>query len=412
MTLEQLDAQIAYWSEASRLIVANVYELYEHSTYRSLTLDLEGPAPAITGITLQRVQAAVDAVKDLLVLSLEVDGVVKRAANLRGSMPLLFQTAAMGEIEALLAGPSINLVDAQTPLAERGLLSQARQGRALTPQQLLDLMQPAFESAKCVILDIDEAWTRLPGELDALEAALGAVESAAAAEGAAALFSFGDLHARLAAARANVMTDPLGLAADAHAGLEGEIRALKARVDGRAEDRRRVVVSLREALRLLLDVQANHERAQTIHAECVFKVESAASALPAPAAEARIAKLIEWQAKLQAAVDRGEWQPARVGLENWRAAAQETAALDTASLRGSEERLNARKELRGRLDGLQAKASTLGCTEDAALGKLCREINALLARRPSPLPEIERLLGDYQRAVTVLTAGRAVRRSE
>ena len=62
----------------------------------------------------------------------------------------------------------------------------------------------------------------------------------------------------------------------------------------------------------------------------------------------------------------------------------------------SELLLDQRRDLRGLLGALNAKAMANGRAEDPALAELEREANKLLAQRPTPLEPLRRVVADYQ----------------
>lgn len=405
MTLEALDKALAYWEKASQTILANVYELYDHPAYRGLASKLETDASALSGVTAQRAQPALVAVKDLLMLALELESVVKNAVARRADLPMLFQAAPIAAIDRLLNGPSIKLPDTQTPIYKRDLLAQMSQEQSMTPKQLLDFMQPRFESAKDTLFTIDEAWTSLATTLYEYERTLQALEQMAAENGLSGNFDFQDIHACLTKARALIGSDPLGVASDAKGALEKKLQSARERLDALLQKRQAVCKSLSSATDLLEKLREVHALAMAASEEREIKVECAeGERIPRPAADAHVQKIGAWLGKLKAAVDRGEWQPVEIGLENWRETAEETLAVDEQAHSFSQGLLDARKELRGRLEALRAKAANFGCCEDAALGELGRDITELIARRPSPLREIERLLASFQQTLAARTS--------
>ncbi len=176
-----------------------------------------------------------------------------------------------------------------------------------------------------------------------------------------------------------------------------EIKALRTRVDQLTTARQRVSEDVLAAQRLLVEIgQVHRQTAETV-AECMLKVRTEPAApLPHPADDELIAALEPWLAKLAGEVAAGRWQPVRVGIERWNAAARQYLAADREAQYVSELLLNQRRDLRGLLGALNAKAMANGRAEDPALAELEREANKLLAQRPTPLEPLRRVVADYQ----------------
>ena len=108
-----------------------------------------------------------------------------------------------------------------------------------------------------------------------------------------------------------------------------------------------------------------------------------------PTANERIAALEAWLGKLDAEVAAGRWQPVRVGIERWNAVAGQYLAADGEALRAAESLLNQRRDLRGLLGALKAKAMANGRAEDPALVEIERTANQVLAARPTLLEALQ-----------------------
>ena len=144
-------------------------------------------------------------------------------------------------------------------------------------------------------------------------------------------------------------TDPL-TAVNGSSALSAEIKALRTRVDQLTTARHRVSEDVHAAQRLLVELgQAHRQTAETL-AECMLKVRSERAApLPRPADDELIAALEPWLAKLAGEVAAGRWQPVRVGIERWNAAASQYLDADRAAQHAGELLLNQRRDLRGLL---------------------------------------------------------------
>ncbi len=116
----------------------------------------------LTGVTLSRVSPALLVMNELFQHFDLLTSTVNKAMQLRALIPrFLGSQAKIQEIQDLLTKPSIHLSVTQIPLAQRGLLSAAQTTNAIAPQELLELMITAFDTAKKVVLAVDEVWSRL-----------------------------------------------------------------------------------------------------------------------------------------------------------------------------------------------------------------------------------------------------------
>jgi hypothetical protein len=189
--------------------------------------------------------------------------------------------------------------------------------------------------------------------------------------------------------------DPLSALAGSQE-LAAEIKALHARIDQLAADRKQVAAELKASRRLLADVSLEHRQAAETVGQCRQKVQCEQAAASQPADDALVAALETWLAKLDAEFAAGRWQPVRVGIERWKAAAEKYRQADRLARSAAESLLNRRRDLRGLLGALKAKAADNGRREDAALAEIEQKANDLLAARPTPLDRLERAVADYQ----------------
>ena len=258
-------------------------------------------------------------------------------------------------------------------------------------------MNQLFEQGRDAVLAIGAAWDDLPQQLVGFEAEL----STLAAEDGSFPDEIASVRRHLAVLLQQFDTDPL-TAVNGSSALCAEIKALRMRVDQLTTARHRVSEDVLAAQRLLVEVgQAHRQTAETL-AECMLKVRSERAApLPRPADDELIAALEPWLAKLAGEVAAGRWQPVRVGIERWNAAARQYLDADRESQHASELLLNQRRDLRGLLGALNAKAMANGRAEDPALAELEREANKLLAQRPTPLEPLRRVVADYQERLLV-----------
>jgi len=108
-----------------------------------------------------------------------------------------------------------------------------------------------------------------------------------------------------------------------------------------------------------------------------------------------VTDLKDWLDRLDRTWQKGEWRPLEVGVDNWLLQAMNRLQTAERCYVANIEKVNLRRELRGRLDALRAKAQEQGLAENAALAELEQAAKALLARRPTPLNQLEKLVANY-----------------
>ena len=407
MTIEELDIELASWQKTIAAIVNNVYGLYELPAYRKLAGDVISQPVEVTGETRRRAAPCIPAVKDLLSLALELDGVMKRANELRTNMPFLFQEKRILEIHQLLTGPCIRMAAVQTPLSQRGLFSVPDPDREFTPRQVIDAMSPAFESAKAALLELEEAWNKLPVTLDGWTRELQAVVQSAAQARVPCEAEAAAVRREIDEASALLNSDPLG-AQQYAVQIETALQRLKSKIENAGCERRAAeaeLVALGSEMAAIADAA---EQLSTITAERRLKIAPGqaveAEKFPPETAETKANALAEWRSRIETAIHRGEWSSARIGMEKWRAAARDANSYCKAGIEENRRLLSMRTELRGRLDALKAKCLVTGLGEDLELSALERSALNLLSQRPAQLSHLEQIISEYQRLLTAKTS--------
>ncbi len=393
MTLEQIDAGLREWDHKLRTASDNMLELSDSVSYQRLLGEGHWPKAQLAGATADRAGPAIDGLHTLWTYYSLIHDTIGRAKKLRESISLLLPSRKiLIEIEVLLLGPSIQLPGVATPLAQRGLLAAGEVAQLIPAEHLLEAMNQLFQQGRDVVVAIGAAWDQLPQKFIDFEAEL----SRLAAEDGSFPHEIAAARERLAALRQQIDSDPLTAADGSHA-LAAEIEAMRRRAEQSAAERRQLRDDLLAARRLLAELGQSHCHTRQTLEECKQKVRSEeATALPRPADDERAAALEAWLAKLDAEVAAGRWQPVRVGVARWNAAARQYLAADQESQNAAESLLNQRRDLRGLLGALKAKAMANGRAEDPALAQIEQEANELLATRPTPLEALRCLVADYQ----------------
>ncbi len=399
MTLEELDQQLDRWQKSVAAVIANVYELYEHPVYRVLAGSSSVPKAPLTGESRPRVDAALDAVGELLRCGSEIHAVVERAAEWRQAMPLLFREERIREIGRLLDGPSIRLPAADIPLMQRGLLTAAvGEEREVSIRQMLDVMTPTFEVAKRTIAEVEQAWATLYPLLDKAAAETNDLRRMSEEAGLGDESDWPAIERGIASARATVKLDPLGATGSVMQGIIPALARVRIRLEENAAEQRRATADLAEARQLQSALVEVHAHALTICAERQLKVALPESLAPAdPLTAGQIKGCRNWLQRLDSMMaDAAARRSAGIEVRRWLETARGHLAHEQAAGRAHQALLDERIELRGRLDALAAKAAGCALAEDAELAADAQAARSLLYRRPTPLIEARALVARYQ----------------
>jgi hypothetical protein len=322
---------------------------------------------------------------------------VDKAVQLRASIPrFLGSPLKIQEIEDLLTKPSIYLVGTQIPLAQRGLLSTVQITNAIPPQGLLELMMAAFDTAKEVVLAVEEVWSRLEPIIFSTIAEASGLETRAKSLNIDCSSEITALNQKLTQLRASIECDPLGVNEEFLQSIQPQILKLRTTIEQFAQQQQ----SLREAfivahqrLSNLLDI---HRQAQAAYNESKIKVVDHSQLRTSLSVE-EIEALSAWLARLETKFNEGLLNPVLIGLGNWTAKVKEYQAIAQQAYAANQALLDTRTELRGRLDALQAKALGRGLAEDTTLSQLAQQAKQLLFTRPTPLAEAIELVSKYEK---------------
>jgi len=386
MTVREIDEALAGWKSRLDAAAQNLMDLQAEPTYRRLTGCSGVSQPPLTGTSAARVKPALNQIVHVFELLDLLRATVERAADLRDNLPALFGAdEKIREIQELLRGASIHLPAIDVPLEQRTLLDGARSEVCISPSDLLAAMVKEFQAAKDTVMAVDKAWSTLVPMLDGAAARIAALR--ARAKTTAGLDS---ADRALDDIRAKVMADPLGAAAS----LDGVEASLTAR-----EKLHREIESAFAAAHAQLDAAVRlHTDAVDACSQSRLKI-AASAALPSPAGDEKVEGLRDWLRRLEKKYAEGMVDPVAVGLRNWTAAAEDCMAQERAALAANRTPLEARNELRGRLDAFKAKARACGVAEDDALAELARRAEVILHTRPTDLDRATAAVTAYEKAL-------------
>ncbi|MFM7408820.1 MAG: hypothetical protein ACKO3K_19730 [Cuspidothrix sp.] len=113
-----------------------------------------------------------------------------------------------------------------------------------------------------------------------------------------------------------------------------------------------------------------------------------------------ITALNQWLIKLDTKSQEGLIDPIIIGLDNLLNKAKEYNLFAQDVYLMYSNLLQTRKELRGRLDALQAKALAKGLIEDVTLTNLAQKARNLLYTRPTPINQANQLVMEYEKILS------------
>jgi hypothetical protein len=386
MTLQQIDNALAAWHNRLAAVADNLMELQVEPTYQLLTGTGGMTKVPLRGATAARVDPALGAMRTIFDHFGLLHGAIDQAVKLREGLPALFGgDQKLAEIERLLLGKSIQLPAVDIPLEQRSLLSGVRSAECISAEQLLEPMVRAFAAARDAVAAVSHARDDLAAGISNAEAQMHALRAAAPAS------ILDEASRMLAELGAKLQSDPLGALDDLNLRLLPFLTRARQQVEA-AEQLRQKTARGRVQM---AELAALHREALTAAAEVREKI-AACDRLPAPAADE---KLAAWLDRLESRRAAGMVDAVTVGLRNWQAAADACMNEEKAALAGSRAPLEARSELRGRVNALKAKARAYGIAEQGPVADLAQQAEALLYARPTDLNRAHAAVVAYEKSL-------------
>jgi hypothetical protein len=262
----------------------------------------------------------------------------------------------------------------------------------VTPARALQVLGDFLGSARDALSAIGDAWDRLPARLDDLDVRAGAIRQFAASLGEPLSADLEEVRRRAAELRPLAETDPLGSCAACDE-LAARLDCLRPHLEGVAAERDRAWDDLQSAWLRLREAEDAHARARVVLDEQRLKVRAGEQELPDDSA---VAALNPWLARLEDTFREGDWRSARHGYAGWDSAVRTVEHQCRTATTAAEDALRERRDLRGLLDALKAKARALGRAEDPRLSRLAGRADQLLAAHPTHLTEARAAVAEYE----------------
>ena len=340
MTLDEIDHLLAEWRSKLDAAAQNLVDLRSHPTYLQLAA-----RPELTGVTLAKVEPMLVSMVDLFDYYDQLQGWMARAEEARKEATRLFSPPE--KIEAVA-----------------GIL------RRPASAELLVKLNVGLGAAKEVVLSVDAAWRQLGNQLDVVEKEVGGLQT------------------RIAAARQLIATDPLGAQAetDALTQLAGRRTNLKQ--------------ELNNAAQTLTKLSSAHTKSKQCFEEARTKIQT--GNLRPPCAPETVSAFGRWLHTLTGKLNEGAWESAAVGMERWKEAAERCLQSELEAAELNQKPVLYRRELRGRLDALKAKAVGRGKSEDSELSRVGKQAREMLQTNPTSIEQAEQMVQQYEKRLTLL----------
>ena len=389
LSLEEIDARIASLRAETDHIGARLGELDGDVTLKLLgSATLSGQTAAAwarAGPGLSLLWGYYGALRDR----------VAEIVALRGTKARL-RAEQLDRLAATLTGDSVALPP--DPLAP-GTRTLVATGQAATIPWVLSAMRSAFQEVVALVDRVEEAWMALP-RLDGLAATLTGLTQTASQNGLRPPAEVAAAGSQIAALRDRLKADPLAVDLSGLDALAGRVEAAGEILRGAAQARGELGSLLAAAAERLDGVGGLIEQTRSTRAEAREKIAGAPEGTADLDALAGRLALLRTDLGSVTQLGRGDWQGARRLLGHLD---QQAAALEadvSRALAEVRDPIEARNELRGRLDAYRAKAQALGLAEDEGLSRLSEQARALLFTAPCDVAGAGALVREYARALS------------
>ena len=395
MSLDDLDRRLAGYSQAVDAMATNLVELDEDPNRKLLA------GATLTGLTAARWAPVNEAFAQMWGWFTQFKDQVGAAQQLRGNKPRL-PPDQEGDLARLLSGPCIELATEQVPAADRRLLGPTQTTVRCSLDDLLQRMSYTYDQMTAITTATGKAWDELLPALQATTAELNRLSDLATSLGETHVPELAQVRAQLDRLSATLATDPLAIDIRAADELGRILSATAVDLDRLAALRQQASAEVDRARATLESLAAAMTEAQDAYDETSAKVSRPRVPPPAPL-DATLADGPERMATLAAA---GKWRAFRDAVDRWNAAAGRQLDELRRSAAACRAPLEARNELRGRLNAYRAKASAFGLLEDSASSALYDEAHQVLYTAPSDLAVAVTLVDRYRKAIPLTPPSR------
>jgi len=262
------------------------------------------------------------------------------------------------------------------------------------PDELVERVSAELNEAKAVLAQIENAWDACMPRLRRAGAMVSEASELCQKVGEQEPPELDLARQRLKRLGEALAKDPLSVTPAELDALETSATALRDDLGALAQLKDEIGGLLMGARELLEELRRAQRDGEAAHADVLVKIE--APTVPEPVGHTRIEEELEQVVELSEA---GAWRQTRDALGQWSTRA--SSLLEQARTIASDNRapIEARNQLRGRLEAYQAKAKQLGLIEDLELSDVYERAHAALYTAPTDLRHAEALLRRYQQAL-------------
>ena len=397
LTLDQIDQQLKAWQASIDIVAQNLTDLRALPIYQRLSGSPGYEKVRLSGETATKVDAALDLMCQLFEHLDRLYLVLNDAKHVRRELPSMFGAEdKLRHIDRLLNTQSIELPPITTPVALRGLLSIPVTERKVYPRELLESMMQAFEKAKSIVVEIDDTWRSLDMTITRAELEIADFKQKMTPASQELLGA----EARMRQIRKEIDEDPLK-ARDSYAtAVEPLLTRLRKELQEVVRVRNEAsqgIDAARELLRKLVDTNT-----QAVAAGVESKAKVAPgdlAGLRTPVDQPTMDALTKWLETLSQKISEGQAKPVLIGLSRWNAQAAQAMRTAGLALAANQAPVSERRELRGRLQALKAKAQAVGMSERPELSDLASRASKLLYDTPTALGEARDLVRQFERSI-------------
>lgn len=397
-TLDQIDQQLNAWQASIDIVAQNLTDLRALPVYLRLSGSPGFEKARLTGETATKVDAALDLMCQLFEHLDRLYLVLADAKHIRRDLPSIFGAEEkMRQIDRILNTASIELPPLTTPVSARGLLSIPVTERKICPRDLLESMIRHFEQAKSIVVEIDDTWRGLEMTITRAELEIADFKQKIVPTPSELLAA----EARIKQIRKEIDQDPLKAKVSYATAIEPLLTRLRTEIEERVRvqnEARQKLEAARDLYRKLVDTNTQAIAAST---EAQSKVSSSDLVLRSAVDQPSIDALGKWLETLASKINEGQAKPVLIGLDRWTAQSSQASRAAEMALTANQAPIAERRELRGRLQALKAKAQALGLSEVTELSDLASRADKLLYNKPTRLAEARDLVKQFERSLHV-----------
>ncbi len=283
-------------------------------------------------------------------------------------------------------------------VASQGIFGDAaklQHAEALLAQTPIEKIKAGFEHASKAVEQLDATWDAIKLRCSQAISETSSLRELAPPGDANARHQLDLIAAKLATLRTNAETDPLGASQQFADTVESPLQALRESLEHTGTLRNAVQQAFAAAEKLREEVAAKVQEARLAAAEATEKISG--ETIPQPPDEYALSALGQWLATLRSKHNDDMQQSLLTGTERWSEKARMLLGEAEKSLSANQNQLRQRRQLRGLLKALRAKAVARGAAEEATLTRLASEADAMLYTRPTPLARAAATVSEYER---------------